>query len=100
MAHKPNQYKEALQAARPTVASETESLRKALAAAERAMTAGAWVSTKATDFEHGLGHHKTTLANAATHSLDEVDDKIHSEPDEVPEDDWRAEWYRLSRMVY
>jgi len=95
---KPNQYKDALESARGTAAPTASELHDALDKAISAMTAGAWISHKATEFEHGLTAHRRKLRTAAQGVKDEFRTKIAAEPEQVDENDWRASWYRTSRM--
>lgn len=95
----PNQYKQALESARRTALPTATELHDALDKAITAMTAGAWVSSKATEFEHALTAHQRTLRTAAGGVKDEFNSKISDEPEQVGEHDWRATWYRTSRMI-
>lgn len=94
---KPNQYKHAVEWARNSSAPTAARLQDALDAAGKAMAAGAWLSTKATEFGHGLTSHSRTLRTAGERVTDEFNATINTEPDQVDEDDWRARWSRINR---
>ena len=94
----PNQYKQAVDGARSASAPVVARLREALDAATRAMAAGAWQSTKATEFDHGLTANVRTLRLAGDRVEDEFSAKVGSEPEHVDENDWRATWFRRARI--
>ena len=95
----PNQYKEALRSRRSGAAALADSLRTGLDKAQRAMAAGAWQSTVATEFEHQLVARRRTLATAAESVTTEFDDEIARQPDLVDAHSWQAQYYRMSRYA-
>ncbi|WP_375492698.1 hypothetical protein [uncultured Jatrophihabitans sp.] len=95
----PNPYKAALEQARPGVTAEAHALERALQGAMSAMAAGAWQSSVATEFEHGLKAKKSTLHTAGESAVQEINAKINSEHDMVDANSFQAHWAKFSAMA-
>ena len=91
-----NSYKSALERARSAVVGPSGDLEDALAAAIRAVEAGAWEGPMGEDFAGELRDRRRTLNDAGPEALADLDSAIAAQPDRVPEDAWQVHWHRLS----
>ncbi|PZU42012.1 MAG: hypothetical protein DI571_12070 [Arsenicicoccus sp.] len=92
----PNAYKNALETARTRSMSPADDIKEALDKADRAMSAGCWVSTTADDFGSALSEHKRTLGTVRDKVIEDFDDAIAGQPERVESTAWQTRWQKMA----